>query len=141
MRYTQLDGIRGLLLVIMTIDHLGSPLHYITDQTFGFVSAAEAFVFISGLIAGIVYNKKYLKSGLESVTKGLQSRSWTIYKYHMILFLLLFVLSTNFSSLEPYWYGREPLFYNQPEVALVFGGLLLYHLSTIIFYLFILCSC
>ncbi|RJS93382.1 OpgC domain-containing protein [Salinisphaera sp. Q1T1-3] len=43
----RVDTLRGLMLVIMTIDHLG-PLSRFTMEPFGFVSAAWGFVFLSG---------------------------------------------------------------------------------------------
>jgi hypothetical protein len=52
MRLTVLDSIRGLLLVQMTLDHLGRPFNYWLYQCFGFFSAAEGFFFLSGLVGG-----------------------------------------------------------------------------------------
>jgi hypothetical protein len=52
-RDSRLDMLRGLCLVLMTVDHLPiNPLFRFTNQTLGFVSAAEGFVFISGVVSG-----------------------------------------------------------------------------------------
>src|SRR6266850_5514249 len=54
-RDRRLDALRGLMLVIITIDHLPSAFAAFTYQSLGFVSAAEGFVFLSGYVAGMVY--------------------------------------------------------------------------------------
>jgi hypothetical protein len=44
-----IDGFRGLLLVVIAINHLeGALLTPFTREPFGAVSAAEAFIFLSG---------------------------------------------------------------------------------------------
>lgn len=63
-----LDSLRGLLLVWMTLNHLGGPLHAYSFQTLGFFSSAEGFVFISGVVAGLVYGRIGLKQGSPAVT-------------------------------------------------------------------------
>ena len=63
-RIVLIDFLRGLCLVVMTIDHLPETLiRKFTLQGFGFFSAAECFVFLSGLVAGRVY-------GRMAITKG-----------------------------------------------------------------------
>jgi len=55
----RLDFLRGLCLVVMTINHLPRmPLHKLTYETFGYITAAEGFVLISGLTAGWIYSRK-----------------------------------------------------------------------------------
>ena len=74
-RFTQIDSLRGLLLILMTIDHLllwpfnswNTFYHYIYGP-FGFFTAAECFFFISGILAGnLVKNKpNYIQTSLKS---------------------------------------------------------------------------
>ncbi|WP_407333331.1 OpgC domain-containing protein [Enterovibrio sp. 27052020O] len=93
-RILALDSIRGLLLVIMTINHLiwtsggRSVLQYFSQQPLGQFGAAEGFVLISGLLAGAVYSsRKY--SHREASNKVLR-RALTIYKYHLTsLFIVM----------------------------------------------------
>jgi hypothetical protein len=60
-----IDFLRGLCLVVITIDHLPhDPFEKFTWQTFGFVSAAEGFVFLSGLVSGIVYGRVAIREGI-----------------------------------------------------------------------------
>jgi hypothetical protein len=64
-RFMQIDALRGLLLIMMTVDHLliwpfdfWSAIYEHSYGPFGFFSAAEAFYFISGLLAGMLLANK-----------------------------------------------------------------------------------
>jgi len=53
-RDPRVDTLRGLFLVVMMIDHLPfHPLRRFSSQSLGFVSSAEGFVFVSGLVPRI----------------------------------------------------------------------------------------
>ena len=53
-----IDGFRGLLLVVIAINHLESvAMTPFTTNPFGFVSAAEAFIFLSGVMASMLYGQ------------------------------------------------------------------------------------
>lgn len=105
MRYTQLDFLRGLMLIIMTIDHLGSQLYKLTLSPFGFFTSALGFVFLSGLVAGIVAQKKE-NQPFEQLVQIFHSRAFKIYKYHIITFIVLYfvglLLYTNGINLEAF---------------------------------------
>ena len=58
-RRAELDALRGLLLVLMTITHLPTRYSVYSSQIFGFVSAAEGFVFLSGIDC---HDEKYRRS-------------------------------------------------------------------------------
>ena len=52
----RLDFLRGLCLIVMTIDHLPSmSLHGFSYETLGFFTSAEGFVLICGITCGLVY--------------------------------------------------------------------------------------
>ena len=46
-RYWEIDAVRGLMLVLMTITHVPTRFTDPVGQPFGFVSAAEGFVLLS----------------------------------------------------------------------------------------------
>ena len=69
-RFAYLDVLRGALLVVMAINHVPSDLHVLTDHFFGYMSAAEGFVFLAGLMAGLVYTRMLLRSGREEVRRA-----------------------------------------------------------------------
>src|SRR5215475_10069633 len=51
-RDSRVDALRGLMLVGMTLDHLPAhPLLRLTKQSLAFVSAAQGFVFLSGMVS------------------------------------------------------------------------------------------
>ncbi|USH04743.1 OpgC domain-containing protein [Grimontia kaedaensis] len=94
-RIPALDSLRGLLLVLMAINHLiwlsgcRSLLQYFTLQPLGQFGAAEGFVMISCLLAGAVYSRAELLE--REATNKVLRRAFTIYKYHMVSLLLVMV--------------------------------------------------
>ncbi|MCB9207184.1 MAG: OpgC domain-containing protein [Ignavibacteriales bacterium] len=85
-----LDIIRGLLLIVMTIDHFS---YQIMSYNFGYFSAAEGFVFVSGLVMGIYGINKYYTDGFIKLKSILRRRSFKIYKYHIFSLLFFFLFS------------------------------------------------
>ena len=84
-----IDLLRGLCLVLMTVDHL--PLTLIkkfTWQTFGFFSAAEGFVFLSGLVAGQVYGRVAITQGVAALSRRALRRALTLYFTNAVLMTL-----------------------------------------------------
>ena len=74
----------------MIADHIGgesSWLYPITGGNRFFVSAAEAFVFISGAVMGIVYLNVLVKQGLGVALMKAFHRAWTLYLVTVLLTL------------------------------------------------------
>ncbi|TAJ15151.1 hypothetical protein DMA11_02990 [Marinilabiliaceae bacterium JC017] len=94
-RDPSLDVLRGLMLIIIMINHVDGPLKQIFHQPIGFVSAAEGFVFLSGIVFGLVYGRIIL-SGKSKKTIQIKAtkRAVVIYRYHLLI--LLFVLLPSF---------------------------------------------
>ncbi len=80
-RDLRIDLLRGYAVFAMVVDHVGgkSWLHAITGGNQFFVSAAEVFVFISGLTVGLVYGARMWRDGLWPTVQKLLLRSWTLY--------------------------------------------------------------
>ncbi len=57
-RRPELDALRGLFLVWMTLTHLPTRASEWTNQPFGFLSSAEGFVFLSALLVARIYSKQ-----------------------------------------------------------------------------------
>src|SRR4051812_21973732 len=95
-RDLRLDLLRGFAALTMIIDHVGgkdSLLYTISGGDRFFVSAAEGFVFISGLVMGIVYAGLIARKGLRAaLTKGAK-RVGTLYALTVILGLVFAALS------------------------------------------------
>ncbi len=84
-RDNRIDSIRGLMLVLITINHFGGRIADFVWQPLGFVSDAEGFIFISGFVFALVYSK-YLVDRKLFIKKTIH-RCFTIYKYHFLLVL------------------------------------------------------
>lgn len=88
-RDLRVDFLRGFAVFMMVVDHFGgsSWLYLITGGNAFFTSGAEAFVFISGLVVGLVYGSIALKEGLASARTKAFSRAFTLYKLNVVLTL------------------------------------------------------
>jgi hypothetical protein len=91
-RDQRLDLLRGFCIFVMVVDHIGgvSPLRALTGGGTFFVSAAEGFVFISGLLLGEVYRKVIEREGFRAAITKAWRRSLTLY---LLTFTLTFVLT------------------------------------------------
>jgi enterochelin esterase-like enzyme len=83
----RLDLLRGCLVVAMLVDHLGgySWLYFVTGGNQFFVSAAEGFVCLSGLVMGLVYARLIEREGLWSATRRALRRAATLYLWAIAL--------------------------------------------------------
>lgn len=125
-RDNSLDVLRGILLVMITINHIGGPLCTFTFQPMGFVSAAEGFVFLSGYILCLVYGKRLLRG--QSVTLATMcKRSLKIYWYHLaVLFILILPYVINTPLLKPWQFSGFATFKESPYEAVLAYSLLLF---------------
>jgi hypothetical protein len=97
-RDLRLDLLRGFAVIAMVADHIGgerSWLYAITGGDAFFVSAAEVFVFISGLLMGIIYMGVIARQGLGAALMKSLQRAWTLYLMTVSLTLTLMALSTQ----------------------------------------------
>jgi hypothetical protein len=94
-----IDFFRGLMLIIITFNHLDGPLRSIFWQPIGFVSAAEGFIFLSGFVYGLVYTKDYLNNNFYHTFVKSVKRAGVIYFYH-ILTLIIVLIPVFFSLWE-----------------------------------------
>ena len=112
-RDPRLDVFRGICLVMIFLNHVpGTVFENFTSRNFGFSDAAEGFVLMSGIAAGLAYSADFratsmrLWSGLARVWR----RVWTLYLVHIL---------TTFAALAAaaavaLWLGNsELLFENQ----------------------------
>lgn len=91
-RQWELDALRGLMLVLMTLTHMPTGFSPVLSQPFGFVSAAEGFVLISAILAGRVYASRGERHGFAAMRRGLWQRAGKLYLCHAALLLLAFTL-------------------------------------------------
>jgi len=131
-RILQLDFFRGLFLIIITTNHFLSRenvIYRFTYEFIGWITAAEGFVFLSGLTAGIVYSRKLVEEGEDFITWAAKKRAFTIYKYHLMVFLLIILIFYSHSLMEEYWYYNYTdfkLLFQKPFYSVLLSSLLLY---------------
>jgi hypothetical protein len=126
-RDLRFDSLRGLFLVLMTVNHLPTEIREVTDQPVGLFAAAEGFVFLSGLLAGWVYTRKYRSRGLQGLWKATTDRARGIYRWHVGAFLAAFVLVQATEHALGYCSPNVPkLFFEHPLESVGLGLSLLY---------------
>ena len=89
-RQPEIDALRGLMLVLMCVTHLPTRFADWLGQPFGFVSAAEGFVFLSAYLVGLVYTGRARKLGQAEMTKALWRRAAVVYRCHVAMLAVLF---------------------------------------------------
>ena len=126
-RDLRFDSLRGLMLVIMTINHLPSLLSRFTDEPLGVFSGAEGFVFLSGLLAGLVYARRLRRDGSETLWESSRSRAWMIWRWQAGSILASLLSIQIICWILGFCSSKAPtLFYQNPWLAMVMGPLFLY---------------
>jgi hypothetical protein len=126
MRYTILDGFRGFFLLFMAVIHfngpIGSWLANLHHQHFGWVEDAQGFVFISGMVVGMVYGRKFLKSpSVRAIYRPILERMRTIYSHQLGLVLILLAAALALGANAPPDFGP----YQQAPATFTLSSLLL----------------
>ncbi|MBW4052578.1 MAG: succinyl transferase OpgC [Proteobacteria bacterium] len=127
-RREEFDALRGLMLVVMTLDHLPTGLHHYANQPLGWVSAAEGFVFLSAFLVGTIYSRQLLEKGFAHVRERLWKRAGKLYFVHLALLLFAFTIVAGIAVVT----GRQTLhnhlsfFFQSPVRAVASSPLLLY---------------
>src|SRR5580658_3783893 len=126
-RRPELDALRGLFLVWMTLTHLPTRFSDFTNQPIGFVSAAEGFVFVSALLVGRIYMRDSHQDS-TGVRVKLWKRSLQIYAYLLLMLTMLFTVAAAY-AVHPHKAALNHLlnfYFAHPLVAIVGSVLLLY---------------
>lgn len=105
-RLDSVDFLKGIALTIVLLDHIEflAGAEYIRNWTprgLGFSDAAEAFVFLSGLMLGWVYGPKVSSGLILPVQKRVLRRTLQIYGSYLIT-LAIVLLLRNWSALPLY---------------------------------------
>jgi hypothetical protein len=106
-RLTELDVLRGVLLLMMVVNHSPSSLRHFTDQPLGFFTTAEAFVFVSAFLAGLLFRKRIEKNGFDAARSSTIQRAGRIYCAHLLTLAFAFVVGSFLLSYLP---GLRTLF-------------------------------
>jgi hypothetical protein len=94
-RRPEIDALRGVFLVWMTLSHLPTHLSDLVNEPFGFVSSAEGFVFLSALLVARLYIRRAAEAGAALRTK-LWKRALRLYGYHLTLLAFAYTIAAAF---------------------------------------------
>jgi hypothetical protein len=101
-RDDRLDMFRGLALVMIFINHVpGTVYETLTNRNFGFSDAAEAFVFMSGLAAGLAYSNRFRSGNLWAATTKVWARARQLYFVHIVITMLCLAIFAGAAN----WFG------------------------------------
>lgn len=95
-RLPELDALRGLFLVWMTLTHLPTHFSNLVNEPFGFISSADGFVFLSALLIGRLYIRKMMQDP-AGVRAHMWKRSLKLYAYHMFLLAFAFTVAATWA--------------------------------------------
>lgn len=85
-RDERLDMFRGLALVMIFINHVpGTVYENFTNRNFGFSDAAEAFVFMSGMAAGLAYSNRFRSGSFWAAVAKVWARARQLYFVHITI--------------------------------------------------------
>jgi hypothetical protein len=97
-RLKELDALRGFMLVWITITHLPTALSTYVNQPFGFVSAAEGFIFLSALFTGSIYFRMAEQNSYGAMRRKLSMRTLQLYLYHVLLLSFVFLVAVPIAA-------------------------------------------
>jgi hypothetical protein len=108
-RFEIIDGMRGYFLVFMLINHLifvgGYWMMEVNHRQFAFVEDAQGFVFLSGLLIGMVYARKMIKNDYEKGRQHLFDRAFELYRYAMGTVMAVLVVQLILPDAQRLWYN------------------------------------
>ncbi|MGL5448108.1 MAG: OpgC family protein [Rhabdaerophilum sp.] len=89
-RDARIDVFRGIALVMIFINHMpATPWSALTLRSWGFSDSAEVFVLLAGVAAALAYGRFFLKGEAWLGVMAVASRVWTLYRTHLLLFLIV----------------------------------------------------
>jgi hypothetical protein len=91
-RLIELDILRGFLLLWMTLTHRPTKASIISNQTFGFVSGAEGFIFLAAFMVGQIEHRVEQRRGERGTLFDIAKRTTRVYLYHCALLAIAFTV-------------------------------------------------
>lgn len=126
-RRPELDALRGLFLVWMTLTHLPTHFSDFVNSPIGFVSSAEGFVFVSAFLVGRLYIRESMLNE-HGMRRKLWKRSLKVYGYHLVMLALVFTVAAAYAvhTHKAAIYNLLDFYIAHPVTAIVGSVLLLY---------------
>lgn len=94
-RDLRIDLFRGFIILAVVVTHIevAGPLSYVTIHAIGAITGAEMFVFLSGLVLGMVYPLGVRKFGEGKAAVGALRRAGKQYVVTIVVILVVFALT------------------------------------------------
>ncbi len=108
---------RGVMLVWIALTHLPTAVSAYVNQPFGFVGAAEGFIFLSALFTGRIYFRIAERDGYGTMARRLWARTMRLYGYHALLLAFAFVVAVPIAS-----HGDRPGLHNLLDFYFMAGA-------------------
>jgi hypothetical protein len=86
------------MLVWIALTHLPTAASSWVNQPFGFVGAAEGFIFLSALFTGRIYFRIAEHDSYSAMTRKLWARTLRLYGYHVLLLAFAFLVAVPIAS-------------------------------------------
>jgi hypothetical protein len=86
------------MLVWIALTHLPTAASAWVNQPFGFVGAAEGFIFLSALFTGRIYFRIAERDGYPAMGRKLSGRTLRLYGYHALLLAFTFLVAVPIAS-------------------------------------------
>jgi hypothetical protein len=118
-RLIELDILRGILLLMMVVNHAPSTLRIFTDQPIGFFSTAEPFVFVSAFLAGLLFQRRSERQGFQAARAATVSRAFRIYRAHLVTLLFTFIVGGVFLAELPGIQHLLDQYFKNPGAAML----------------------
>ena len=116
-RDARLDMFRGIALVMIFINHVPGTLYEnFTNRNFGFSDAAEAFVFMSGMAAGLAYSNGFRSGNLWLAIAKVWARARQLY----FVQLTITMLCLGIFAAAALWFGLPEVMHKN-NIAPIYG--------------------
>jgi hypothetical protein len=112
----ELDAVRGVMLVWIALTHLPTAASSWVNQPFGFIGAAEGFIFLSALFTGRIYMRVAERDGYAAMSRKLVARTVRLYGYHAFLLAFTFLVAVPIAS-----HGDRPGLHNLLDFYFMVG--------------------
>ena len=106
-RLSELDALRGLMLLWITATHLPTHLSSYVNQPFGFFAGTEGFIFLSALFTGRIYFRIAEREGWGAMCRRLWARAGRLYCYQLLLLVVAFAIEAPLAAR-----GNRPAVHN-----------------------------
>ncbi|KVE32641.1 OpgC domain-containing protein [Burkholderia sp. TSV86] len=98
-RFVELDFFRGLVLLVIVVDHIGgSILSRVTLHAYALCDAAEVFVFLGGFATAIAYNSLAERQTEAAARQRFIKRAFEIYRAFLLTAGLMLSITAALSA-------------------------------------------